>query len=330
MSGPFFIIGAQRSGTTLLRLILNSHSHISIPEEGTFWMPILRDCKHNIASEIPKTKLKNYFEYIKKNNQFKLWKIEITELEEELMNRKEVTPHVLMTAIYSKYNETQNKIIWGDKTPSFFRMIPIIAEIFPDAKFIHVVRDGRDIHLSLKKLGLYQSNVCVDALEWVHKVKKAQMDLNTLESDRFLEIRYEDLVSNFDKTIHTICTFLTLSYENPMVDFWKNSEKFIGKHHSKKIFQPVTTDSTKKWKKTMTKKELGKFDILAGMLLEDLGYEIIPSMMNFGSFFSMLCDLISGIPIRIARLLWTAIVLKISSKFGLATEASGKGHCPTG
>ena len=79
IKSPFFIIGAQRSGTTLLRLMLNTHSQVAIPEEGTFWMPLLREHKRPENLYISKQSLSNYVTYIQKNAQFHLWNLPIME-----------------------------------------------------------------------------------------------------------------------------------------------------------------------------------------------------------------------------------------------------------
>ena len=81
---PFFIIGAQRSGTTLLRLILNAHSKIAIPEEGTFWMPLIRELRGHFGENIPATRLQGYLRYIRINDQFKVWEMNDDDIFEEL------------------------------------------------------------------------------------------------------------------------------------------------------------------------------------------------------------------------------------------------------
>ena len=153
-------------------------------------------------------------------------------------------------------------------------MIRVLSRLFPDARFIHAVRDGRDIYLSWRKMDPTKSNICVTALEWAYKVKKAQKELKTLDSTRVVEIRYEDFVENSEKELKKICGFLGLKYESNMLNYWQTSEQFIGSHHSSLIFKPVSGSSVKKWQKELSENEILEFELIAGRLLSTMGYTL--------------------------------------------------------
>lgn len=330
IKAPFFIIGAQRSGTTLLRLMLNAHSLIAIPEEGTFWMPLLKKFGTSPLKKIKGNQLHNYLEYIKKNPQFKLWGCDPNKLFSSIKEKKDgCTLGELMLQIYLNYSSQCGKKLQGDKTPSFFRMVPALNRLFPDAKFINLVRDGRDIYLSTRKIEPSRKNISVAALEWSHKVQKVSQSLAPFNSHRHMTIRYEDLVTKPQEIMETICNFLQVEFEPAMLEYWKNSDQFIGSHHSKLIFSPVSSNSVQKWKRQLTKQEIGNYEYLAGNSLRKYGYEMDCGNIKPPQISGrVIWQLLYGLPTRALQIFYTALNLKIASRFGLKTGAAGKGTAP--
>ena len=326
---PIFILGAQRSGTTLLRLLLNSHSRVAIPEEGDFFIPLMRKYRSNLKKEVDGKDLLRFIDYIQNNPQFKLWLLNAEVFFDEIKKRKRVYLADLMSGLYEHYAKTQRKDMWGDKTPSFFRMIPVLSELFPDARFIHIIRDGRDLFLSWRKIDRTKSNISLVALEWIYKIKKARMALNELDSDRSMEIRYEDFVTDLEKKLIKICSFLSLEYEPTMLDYWQKSDRYIGEHHSKLIFRPVSASSINKWKKELSQKELGKFETIAGSVLASNGYELSQGMpRNMLSYINAVFEMSYGLPYRVSQVLLTALNYYTSAKLGFEIYSAEVGKAP--
>ncbi|BBO85865.1 sulfotransferase [Desulfosarcina ovata subsp. sediminis] len=331
-SRPFFIIGAQRSGTTLLRLMLNAHSQVAIPEEGGFWKPLLRQFKKAPRKAIAGRELEGYLRYLRDDPQFKLWLMDSTDLFEAIQNDAPLTLTDLMERTYRYYASSNGKMIWGDKSPSFFRMIPTLSTLFPHAFFIHIIRDGRDLFLSWRKMERNKRNVSLVALEWLFKVKKARNDLKRIGQERYMEIRYEDLVSMPDPILKNVCTLVGIEYEPGMLSYWKTSDQFIGAHHSDLIFKPVSTTSVAKWKRGMTQAELDKFEWVAGGLLKDCGYELSGSSQGgIGRIATGISELAYGLPLRGAEVFLTVANQHLSSRYGfqlysppVGSEAKGR------
>lgn len=321
---PFFIIGCQRSGTTLLRLMLNGHSKIAIPEEGGFWKPLLNRFKGNPEKKIKGSELKNYLKYIENNTQFQMWKLDPKETINKIREQSICTLGELMSAFYHDYAIIYKKNIWGDKTPSFFRMVAVLDELFPLTKFIHLVRDGRDIYLSWQKMKVQKRNVSVAALEWSQKIKRAKKGLSQIKPERYIEIRYEDLVSEPENTLNRICTFLQVEYEPTMLNFWRTSDQFIGSHHSDLIFKPVSLNSVEKWKNKLTEKEISYYESIAGPVLLSLGYDLQGNSVNKKSLPIDVCfELAYGLPLRLWTFFYTNVSLKIGSRFGIKMDTAG-------
>ncbi len=323
---PLFIVGAQRSGTTLLRLILNAHSAIAIPEEGTFWMPLLRSERSALGGRISGKKLQRYIEYIRKNSQFRAWRLDAESKLQEILERGDTTLAELMESVYSLYARSQNKMFWGDKTPSFFRKIDELSQLFPSAKFIHIVRDGRDVFLSMRKREPSRDNIAVAALEWMRKVETASRSIERLGSERGYVITYESLLENPEQEVANLCAFLNIEFEHGMSEFYKSSEKYIGQKHSDLIFQPLSKVSVGKWKAELTGKECRIFGVIAHNCLQKMGYPIFPAgtgnAADKADAFARLC---LGLPFRAFQVVWTAARLDVSAKLGLMTDAAGRG-----
>jgi len=321
---PVFITGSQRSGTTLLRLIINAHSQVAIPEEGTFWMPLLRAHRHDYDRPLKQTVLGKYLEYIAKNDQFRTWCLPIDRVLEDLAGRERVKLADLMEAFYATYARLQQKAYWGDKTPSFFRKIDHLARIFPNARFIHVVRDGRDVFLSMRRLEPSRKNVAVAALEWQYKLEKARKSLLSLRAGRTLEIRFEDVLRHPETTLTEICRFIGIHYEHSMLDFYQTSRRYIGEHHSTLIFKPLSTQAAERWKSKMTPRENKIFEALTGGNLKQLGYQTrgngkLAVRESLGTF-RLLC---MGLPLRAMQVLVTALSLQLALLLRLQTGAAG-------
>lgn len=320
---PFFIIGAQRSGTTLLRLMLNAHSQIAIPEEGTFWMPLLRSFRKQ--EELDFTK-EGVWEYLRKNSQFQLWNVSVEAAAHECKTTPCRSFAEFMSVFYDVYAQKNGKLFWGDKTPSFFRMVPVLQHLFPEAKFIHLIRDGRDNYVSWKRMNVHQRNASVAAFEWSHKIKKAREDLKALRKQQLIELRYEDLVREPEETLVRVCRFLGVEFEAGMLNFWRSSAEFIGAHHSQSIFKPVTTAHIGKWRTALPEAELRRFEYIAGKKLEEHGYELCCKQnVSLFEFVIIVWELGIGLPRRLTSVILTALSLKLSFRFGLATKAAGIG-----
>ncbi len=325
---PFFIVGAQRSGTTLFRLILNAHSKIAIPEEGTFWMPLIGSMNKDYDALIKGRVLKNYIKYIRKNEAFKVWQLNIENIITKIDFDSGVTLRALMELFYTENAIINNKSIWGDKTPSFFRKVNDLSVIFPNARFIHLVRDGRDIYFSLRGRERGRRNVAVAALEWKYKIQKVRRFFGQLPVGRCLEVRYEDILNSPESKVLEVCNFLNVDYEESMLDFYKSSHKYVGKHHSGLIFKAISRSPVKRWKKLMNDSDNKIYESVARNCLEDQEYEIINKInLNYFNELKVVALLCFGLPLRCFQVFFTAFKLRFSSIFGLRTFASGgRGH----
>jgi len=321
---PFFILGVQRSGTTLLRLMLNSHSRIAIPEEATFLRPLLT--KDNAKGVLNSQDISKICNYLNKSPHFSLWNYDKSELFEFLQKHEEISLNNLIEAIYVSYLRSERKGAWGDKTPSLFRNIDLLYKLFPNAKFIHIVRDARDIFLSWRKMDPTKGNPSVVAMEWEYKCHKIEKFLNRIPEANRLRLRYEDLLGEPENTLKHLCNFLAFEYEPQMLSFHKKSKFYIGNHHSDLIFRPIDKSNKQKWKKQLSVKETKIITILAQRYLKEYDYEMFSEKSNVQDYLSV-CASLTGVPIRLAQVMKTNTLFKkalqgkeVSSEVGKKPE----------
>src|SRR5687768_12473283 len=130
---PFFIVGSARSGTTLLRVILNAHSQVAVPPESRFVTELWTG-----TDEVDP---EDFVERLSSHRQFQGWNLDPNLVREQLGNGDHITYPRAIDAVYVAYMRAHGKTRWGDKTPRYVLRLPFLAKLFPAARFVHLVRD---------------------------------------------------------------------------------------------------------------------------------------------------------------------------------------------
>jgi len=270
---PFFIVGAHRSGTTMLRLMINSHPNLAVPFESGFIPFFYRE-------------LAKYGDLRIKDNAARLLK-DIQEdpsvKKGELIHDPEailsyaITGYAdLVNAIFEVYARKKGKKRWGDKTPGYVGELDIIWKLFPGCRIIHLVRDGRDVALSLSKIEWGSGHIPKLAENWRWMTTLGHKIGAILGEQYYLEVRYEDLVLKTEETIRTICTFLQEPYYKEMLAFSTTAEMEMPKESMKwhkNSVRPPDPNKVYMWKHKMSLSDRIIFEQIAGSALELFGYE---------------------------------------------------------
>src|SRR3990172_6116419 len=283
MKSPIFIIGNPRSGTTLLRLMLTCHRNIVIPPECSFavwWYQKYR----NWNSESAKQNLDAFLDDLFGSKKIETWNLNRELLRETLSEKEPESYSDLVSLIYEKFAMQQKETFkrWGDKNNYYLNHIETIFELFSDVQFIHIVRDGRDIACSYKKLAVSKfdskyapqlpTEISEIAREWINNLKKIRKSFQTIGWDKVIEIRYEDLVTESEKTLRNICSFLNEEYDPSMSDFYLlNMEKELEPRElmqwKGKTLEKPTRSEVEKYQIELTLPEIKEFEIIAEELL---------------------------------------------------------------
>jgi Sulfotransferase family len=274
-----FIVGSTRSGTTLLQRLVNAHPQIAVVHE-THWIARYFEKRTGLTPQgfvtpelIPK--LLEYYRFPK-------MKVGREQLERLIDSDEPVSYPSFVSAIFDLYGQRKGKSLVGDKTPSYVLNLPTLHGLWPKAKFVHIIRDGRDVCLSMlnwKKAQVgagrlatwTEAPVLTTALWWKQRVRLGQEDGIALGPELYYEIRYETLVSQPATECAALCDFLGLLYDDAMLRFYEGREKADFGLDAKRAWRPIIP-GLRNWESQMTFDDMECFEAAAGDLLEELGY----------------------------------------------------------
>jgi hypothetical protein len=203
---------------------------------------------------------------------------------EGLLGSGEAVPYpTFLRRVFGLYGKINNKPLVGNKTPAYIRRMLDLHALWPEAKFVHIIRDGRDVCLSVlnwKKadhiVGRYASweedPVSTTALWWERKVRKAREDGAALGPGLYHEMYYEDLVDAPERECKRLCEFLGVPYDDAMIRFHEGRERVEPGRGAKSAWLRVTS-GLRDWRTEMCTGDVERFEAVAGDLLEELGYE---------------------------------------------------------
>ena len=279
-----FIVGVGRSGTTLLRLMIDAHPELAIPPETHFLPRLLALTGGGEALR------EAMYVVMTSESTWADFGISHGSLTEAFAR---VAPFTLaggLRAFYGLYAHRFGKQRWGEKTPFYGRSMRAIEIVLPVAHFLHVIRDGRDVALSLRPLWFSPGyDIDAQARNWLSKVSAIRA--GGRQCHRYLEIRYEDLVFDTESVLRRICDFIALEYNSRMLSYHEGARKrldemgddyvFKGTHIGKEprvqlhvnTLRPPDPQRVGRWRKEMTTEERETFASIAGVLLSELGYE---------------------------------------------------------
>jgi len=271
---PFFVVGAQRSGTTMLRLMLNSHSRIAVPFESAFL------CQYSNLAQYGDLRNKSNAETLLRAlaEEPLTKKGKIIQEPKAILAEPIETYSDLLTAIFQQYAHKRGKVRWGVKTPEYVTEIDQIWRLFPHCKIIHLIRDGRDVALSYGRISWGSSHTPRVAADWRWKVMLGHKmgEMIRVPYLSYLEVHYEDLVRSPEATLSKVCAFVGERYEAQMLHYHQDGAREMPSEslqwHRTSVSAP---DETKvlAWKREMPLADQILFDEIAGDALEQFGYE---------------------------------------------------------
>jgi hypothetical protein len=292
---PIFIVGIQRSGTTLLSAMLASHSHISCGPETHFFQRLSRENIDQITNPIswphkalefiksitytnyndPKSGRISIYEKYHLNDE-KLW--------EYLINQK---PGIesLLNSILEPYMQSLKKIRWAEKTPDHIKHVNLIRAYFPKSPIIRIIRDPRDVALSLLNVPWGAKNY-YEAIDYCKSLLYQSRDF--FDNDKLsYTLRYEDLVEQPEVELKKLCDFIDEKFEDSMLDTSTsgkqvNSQNVLWK---KKVQEPVDKNRAYNWKNHLDRKSNIYTEAILGDILKQFDYTTNEYFPYFGKFY---------------------------------------------
>jgi Sulfotransferase family len=271
---PFLIIGAQRSGTSLLSRILNEHPNIAVPSESFFFNTFgpLRRFYGDLSLEANRDRL---IDDALSTFKIREWRPPLTR-EAVVAELTEPTLGGVFRALLDAWTATQGKRRWGEKTPQHVLHWDHVGAALPDAKIIHIVRDGRDVALGLIAARFGPATTFRAAERWLTYVDSIEAVKAATTSERLHEIRYEDLLLEPERVLTGLCSFLGERYAKTMLDFHKNADPYGHGYRSehRNLHKPLMRDRVGRWRRRMSARDVRIFESVAGPALERYGYAL--------------------------------------------------------
>jgi hypothetical protein len=269
---PVFV-GSGRSGTTLLRTIFDGHPDLAVAMEPQFMGTVARQ---RGGLELDGFDAAKFLEIITGNSNYRRLDLDQSEVESSIDEAAPSNAADAVRLVFGVFAKREEKRLYGDKTPGYVVQIRDLARMFPEARFVHLIRDGRNVALSYLERPWGPSTVGEAALYWRSRVSRGRTAGEALGSGRYLEARYETLVTDPETEVRRICSFLDLDFAPEMLEYKQAAEKFIATSHQPEAFTALVrppTSGLRDWSNAMSQSDIALFEAIAGNLLVDLGYE---------------------------------------------------------
>jgi hypothetical protein len=262
---PVYIIGNPRSGTSLLRLMLTCHPEVVIPPEGHFFLWLEAKFGDRAFPEVAQ----QFIDELVMTKKFETWGIEKQALQALF---SECAPQKFRDAValvYCSYGILKGRSefrYWGDKNKLWKDKLQSVLRYFPNSKFVHIVRDGRDVACSFKELSAREmhtfkygprmpDNMHNIAEHWAANITFIQKFIATLQPNQHITVRYEDLILSPRRTLTEVAGFLQLKFSESMLDYARRNRD-----------EKLEPDETMQWKLKLNgkleKANIGKFQRL--------------------------------------------------------------------
>jgi hypothetical protein len=283
------VVGAPRSGTTLLRFMLDSHPELAIPPETGFLS--LASSFEGKGDALRERFIRALITYPKGSPNWPDFEISEKTFRAELARLSPFTISDGYRAFYRLYAGRFGKPRWGDKTPLYCLDLPLIRRFLPETRFIHIIRDGRDVALSLRRMW-FSPGSAIETLAayWRECVLAARG--GGLDRSDYLEVRYDTLILNTPEVLRKICRFIDLDYDSSMLRSYIRAPERIKEHKGRTFLDGRTLTQEQRmsqqqrtteppdpscvfaWRAAMSASERERFGCVARDVLQALGYEI--------------------------------------------------------
>jgi sulfotransferase family protein len=281
MPNPYvFIVGCPRSGTTMLQRMVNAHPQIAISYEA-HWIPRFFERHRGVTRDGLVTE--DLIPLLLTERTFIRMRIDREQLQRLIEPGRPIPYPAFVTRLLDLYGQAKGKLLVGDKWPDHVLRMNTLHALWPNARFVHLIRDGRDVGLSLlawRSPRKSIASVCTwkedafstAALWWESHVRLGRDAGSVLGPELYYEIRYESLVARPAEECVALCHFLDLPYDDGMLGFHEDRPKVSSDQVEHHPWMPITP-GLRNWGTQMTAEDAEQFEAAAGGLLDELGYE---------------------------------------------------------
>lgn len=275
---PVFVGACPRSGTTLVRVMLDAHPDLAIPGETRILVDGYRARGRwgNLEDPANRRRVARWV-VDREVSRHKRLNPDTDELVERMIAAPPTIGAVL-SAGFHLYAERQGKARWGDKRPSLVLNLDAVFAMFPDAQFVNVVRDPRAAVASIRRVGRQQgwgrSDLAGAVDTWERSLRAADRWRRRLRPDQFHELRYEDLVADPEAALERLVAFLRLDPAglDAMLRHHETTDIASARLH-RLVSQPVTTEAVHTWERALKPRQVAFVESVLGGWMDRYGYE---------------------------------------------------------
>jgi hypothetical protein len=277
----FYLFGSPRSGTTILAQCLSAHQDIFIPDETDYLAPMAL-----VAGRIrdPDAGRQVICDIITHSERFpySLGQYISAADVREAVRHAPYTPSLIVDAVYQKVAAAVGKTRYGDKSPNdlmYTRAFVETGMIGATVKVVHIVRDIRDVMLSLNQTGWADDFDEYFPRIWSSSNLYLHYEMQKTPSSYHL-LHYEDFVADPQATLRALCRFLGVDYATGMLDTTRRDSRYQGVAHHSNMYQPVNSGSVGQHAVKLTPSQRAKYLAQAQEAMTRFGYWKQPSLLQ--------------------------------------------------
>ncbi|WP_298900420.1 sulfotransferase [uncultured Psychroserpens sp.] len=282
-----FIIGSPRSGTSLFRMMMSSHSSIVVPPECGFIQWWYEDYKDwNIENTQSIKDVQSYISNLKTSKKIETWNLDYLALETLIKTKQPKSYQELTSLVIHQYGIQKEKgasMVLGDKNNYYIDHLDLLNHIYPNAKYLIIVRDSRDVVCSCLKVNSlatdskykpkFPETIKDISLDWLHKNETILSFLESISPSNYALIRYEDLLNEPQIELQKCTEVLNLQFEDQMLDYYKNKmEPSALLDWKKKTNEQLDKNNTQKYLEQLSAAQIDEIMSVSGHLMSKFGY----------------------------------------------------------
>ncbi len=261
--------------------MLDSHPLMAVPPESYF---VAQMATRKQAYETSRGfAVERFVADLEDNPWYRKWGVAGSQLRSALEPRPNSLADALR-CVFRAYAECYGKPRYADKTPSYVRSLRLLAGLFPESKFVHVIRDGRDVALSFRRVPFGPDTLDEAALFWRSRTLTGRRAGAALGAQRYREVHYEALVRAPENELQELAGFADLPYDPAMLDFNEHADRLIATGvpgaHERLASPPAPSART--WRDKLGQREIRRFELLAGDALAGFGYDVSTGAPTLG------------------------------------------------
>ncbi len=282
---PFFIVGSPRSGTTLLQRMFEAHSDVIFVHESNFfhYCHLYLEKHSTLFTPTPWSKLKENYLHSKYFTQLGLPESLVTA---ELDRKEKHSWQSVWSESLELFQKQKNKPRLGEKTPHHVLYLDEIFKLYPESKVLLIVRDPRGVIPSMIKANFGPATIQKAMMQWA-TLNAAGLAYRRRYPHRVLDLHYETLILNPEKTLRNLCDFLKLPFDPGMLKYYelpKEDSPFMQQPIKQGVGQKIYTSSLDQWKTTLGTSDLLYIEKRCRLLMEYLDYHPVNASIKTNTF----------------------------------------------